>query len=113
MFSHQAWTLRIGASQTLAVGTFWALLFLFGMCWGAANTNSFPMLWQMADLDTMGAYTGVYYVFTQAAAILTPPITGLIVDLTGFRFMFVFAAVVMLAAVAVMGRVRGGEATGA
>jgi MFS family permease len=70
------------------------------------------MLWQMADLDTMGAYTGVYYVFTQAAAIVTPPITGLIVDLTGFRFMFVFAAVVMLAAVAVMGRVRGGEATG-
>lgn len=109
MFSHQAWTLRIGASQTLAVGTFWALLFLFGMCWGAANTNSFPMLWQMADLDTMGAYTGVYYVFTQAAAIVTPPITGLIVDLTGFRFMFVFAAVVMLAAFAVMGRVRGGE----
>jgi MFS family permease len=113
MFSHQAWTLRVGASQTLAVGTFWGLLFLFGMCWGAANTNSFPMLWQMADLDTMGAYTGVYYVFTQAAAIVTPPVTGLIVDLTGFRFMFVFAAVVMLAAVAVMGRVRGGEATGA
>ena len=111
MFSHQAWTLRVGASQTLAVGTFWGLLFLFGMCWGAANTNSFPMLWQMADLDTMGAYTGVYYVFTQAAAIVTPPITGLIVDLTGFRFMFVFAAVVMLAALAVMGRVRGGEAT--
>ena len=110
MFSHQAWTLRVGASQTLAVGTFWGLLFLFGMCWGAANTNSFPMLWQMADLDTMGAYTGVYYVFTQAAAIVTPPITGLIVDLTGFRFMFVFAAVVMLAALAVMGRVRGGEA---
>ncbi|MFP4374974.1 MAG: MFS transporter [Spirochaetaceae bacterium] len=112
MFSHQTWTLRIGASQTLAVGTFWALLFLFGMCWGAANTNSFPMLWQMADLDTMGAYTGVYYVFTQAAAIVTPPITGLIVDLTGFRFMFVFAAVVMVAAAMVMGLVRGGEATG-
>lgn len=111
MFSHQVWTLRIGASQGVAVGTFWGLLFLFGMFWGAANTNSFPMLWQMANLGTMGAYTGVYYVFSQAAAIVTPPITGLIVDAVGFRSIFAFAAVVMVASFLVMGRVSGGETT--
>lgn len=109
MFSHQWWTLRIGASTTVAVGTFWGLLFLFGACWGAANTNSFPMLWQMADLDTMGAYTGVYYVFSQAAAIVTPPLTGLVVDLTGFRSIFLVSAVAMVASFLVIGRVRGGE----
>jgi MFS family permease len=109
MFSHQWWTVNIGASSSLSVGTFWALLFLFGACWGAANTNSFPMLWQMADLDTMGAYTGVYYVFSQAAAIVTPPLTGLIVDIAGFRSMFAFSAVVMVASFLVIGRVRGGE----
>jgi MFS family permease len=110
MFSHEVWTVRIGAGQGLAVGTFWALLFLFGMFWGAANTNSFPMLWKMADLDTMGAYTGVYYVFSQAAAIVTPPLTGVIVDATGFRSIFIVSAVVMMAAFLVMGRVSGGEA---
>jgi MFS family permease len=109
MFSHQWWTLRIGASSSVAVGTFWALLFFFGACWGAANTNSFPMLWQMADLDTMGAYTGVYYVFSQTAAIVTPPLTGLIVDISGFRSMFAFSAVVMVASFLVIGHVRGGE----
>jgi len=109
MFSHQWWTIRIGASTTVAVGTFWALLFLFGACWGAANTNSFPMLWQMADLDTMGAYTGVYYVFSQAAAIVTPPLTGVIVDLTGFRSIFLVSAVAMVASFLVIGRVHGGE----
>jgi maltose/moltooligosaccharide transporter len=110
MFSHEVWTVRIGAGQGLAVGTFWALLFLFGMFWGAANTNSFPMLWKKADLDTMGAYTGVYYVFSQAAAIVTPPLTGVIVDVTGFRSIFIVSAAVMVAAFLVMGRVSGGEA---
>jgi len=109
MFSHQWWTIRIGASTYVAVGTFWGLLFLFGACWGAANTNSFPMLWQMANLDTMGAYTGVYYVFSQAAAIVTPPLTGLIVDLTGFRSIFLVSSVAMVASFLVIGRVRGGE----
>lgn len=110
MFSHELWTVRIGASQAIAVGTFWALLFLFGMFWGAANTSSFPMLWKKANLDTMGAYTGVYYIFSQAAAIITPPLTGVIIDATGFRSIFVVSAVVMVAAFLVMGRVHGGEA---
>lgn len=109
MFTHESWTVRIGASQRLAVGTFWGLLFLFGMCWGAANTNSFPMLWQKANLDNVGAYTGVYYVFSQAAAILTPPLTGVILDVTGFRAMFLFTGVVMLASWVVIGLVQGGE----
>ncbi|MFO8065686.1 MAG: MFS transporter [Spirochaetia bacterium] len=109
MFSHESWTVGIGASQGLAVGTFWGLLFMFGMAWGAANTNSFPMLWKMADFDTMGAYTGIYYVFSQAAAIVAPPITGVVVDAVGFRSIFGFAAVVMLASFFVIGRARGGE----
>lgn len=109
MFSHEFWTLRIGASQMLAVGTFWGLLFLFGVFWGAANTNSFPMLWQMASFSTMGAYTGVYYVFSQSAAIVAPPLTGLIVDFVGFRAIFMVTAVVMIASSLVLGKATGGE----
>jgi maltose/moltooligosaccharide transporter len=109
MFSHEFWTLRIGASQMLAVGTFWGLLFLFGVFWGAANTNSFPMLWQMASFSTMGAYTGVYYVFSQSAAIVAPPLTGLVVDFVGFRAIFLVTAVVMIASSLVLGKATGGE----
>ncbi len=109
MFTHEFWTVAVGASQMLAVGTFWALLFLFGICWGAANTNSFPMLWQKASFNTMGAYTGVYYVFSQSAAIVAPPLTGGIVDFLGFRAIFLVTAVVMAASCLVLGKVRGGE----
>lgn len=109
MFTHEFWTVELGASSTVAVGTFWALLFLFGVFWGAANTNSFPMLWQMADFHTMGAYTGVYYVFSQSAAIVTPPLTGALVDILEFRAIFLVTALVMTASFLVLGKVSGGE----
>jgi len=109
MFTHQYWTLSLGASKTVAVGTFWVLLFLFGMFWGAANTNSFPMLWQMANFNTMGAYTGVYYVFSQSPAIIAPPLTGALVDLFEFRMIFLVTMLVMLCSFLVLGKVTGGE----
>jgi len=109
MLSHESWTTAMEASHALTVGTFWALLFAFGICWGAVTTNSFPMLWQMAEYENMGIYTGLYYVFSQAAAIVAPPLTGAVVDLLGLRAIFAVAAVVMLAAFATIRRVRGGE----
>ena len=109
MFTHEFWTVTLGASQMFAVGTFWALLFIFGIFWGAANTNSFPMLWQMANFNPLGAYTGVYYVFSQSAAILAPPLTGAIVDVLEFRAIFLVTALVMVGSFLVLGKVRGGE----
>jgi len=57
----------------------------------------------------MGIYTGLYYTFSQTAAILSPPVTGFIIDLFGFGGIFVFAAICMFAAFLVMGRVSKGE----
>lgn len=112
MFTHRLWTLSIGASPVVAVGTFWALLFGFGIFWSAVITNSFPMLWQMADYNNMGIYTGLYYTFSQTAAIVAPPTTGLIVDRFGLQAIFAVAALVMLAAFFVVRPAVGGEATG-
>ncbi|HAZ22407.1 MAG TPA: MFS transporter [Firmicutes bacterium] len=100
---------RFGLSHNLALYSFWALMFLFGMFWVAIVTNSFPMLWQMATYGNMGIYTGLYYTFSQAAAIISPPITGTIIDLVGYRGIFVFSAFCMLAALLVMGKVTRGE----
>jgi len=109
MLTHGNWTLSLGASQTFAVGTFWALLFGFGMFWGSVITNSFPMLWHKASYDNMGMYTGLYYLFSQTAAILAPPISGIIVDFLGLRAIFGFAAICMLGAFVVINKVQGGE----
>jgi MFS family permease len=68
------------------------------------------MLWQMASWGTMGVYTGLYYTASQAAAILAPVITGAIIDLVGYRGIFIFCTICMVGAFAVMGLVNSGEA---
>jgi len=88
---------------------FWGILFLFGLFWVTVVTNSFPMLWQMATYGNLGIYTGLYYTFSQAAAITAPPLTGSIIDIGGYRGIFAFCAVCMAAAFIVMRFVKSGE----
>lgn len=90
--------------------SFWVLLFLFGIFWVTIVTNSFPMLWQMADYKTIGIYTGLYYFFSQLAAIIAPPLAGGATDLFGYPALFLFGLVFMLAAYFLMNKVKRGEA---
>jgi MFS family permease len=102
------------AGGNLALGprlaVFLGLMFLYGIFWIGVVVNSFPMLWQLADYNTMGIYTGLYYTFSQSAAILAPPLTGAVIDTGGYPGLFVFGALAMLAAWFIMGGVRSGEA---
>jgi MFS family permease len=98
-----------GLSGSLKLGTFWAIMFLFGIFWVSIITNSFPMLWQMAEWGTIGIYTGLYYTASQAAAILAPILTGLIIDIFGYPGIFLFCTICMLCARFVMGKVTKGE----
>lgn len=109
LFFHAPLVKAMGLSSTAALYSFWGIMFLFGAFWVAVITNSFPMLWQMATYGTMGIYTGLYYTFSQAAAIAAPPITGAIIDLAGFRGIFAFCAVCQAVAFIVMGFVTRGE----
>jgi MFS family permease len=110
IFFHQPMVQALGLSQFASLAIFWALLFIFGIFWGAVITNSFPMLWQMATYQNMGVYTGLYYFFSQAAAIIAPPIAGGIIDLAGYRSAFIYCGVCLVIAFFCMGRVHGGEA---
>lgn len=100
-------------ASALAPGTrfaiFLGIMFLYGIFWITIITNSFPMLWQMASFGTIGIYTGLYYTFSQSAAIAAPPLTGALIDLAGYPGIFVFAAACMLAALFFMGKVTKGE----
>jgi MFS family permease len=87
-----------------------ALMFLYGVFWIGVVVNSFPMVWQMATFGNIGVYTGLYYTFSQSASILAPPITGLVIDLSGYNGIFVFGGFCMLAAWCTMGGVKRGEA---
>jgi maltose/moltooligosaccharide transporter len=107
---HGMFSRLLGLSQTVMLLSFFVLLFVFGTFWVTVVTNSFPMLWQMATFGNMGIYTGLYYTFSQTAAIIAPPITGFIIDVFGFGGIFLFASVCMLSAFFVMGNVSKGEA---
>jgi maltose/moltooligosaccharide transporter len=96
-------------TQTPMLLSFFILLFIFGTFWVSVVTNSFPMLWQMASYGNMGIYTGLYYTFSQAAAIAAPPVTGFIIDIFGFHGIFIFASICMFSAFLVMAKVTKGE----
>ena len=121
MFVHEPMMRMIGVPPQAGWVVFLFLLFCFGMMWGSVITNSFPMLWQMATFSSMGIYTGLYYFFSQAAAIVSPPLSGGAIDLfslgfgdtVGLRMIFLYSAIMMAIAFLIMGRVTGGEADAA
>ena len=99
----------LGLSNGLLTIIFWALMFGYGVFWICVVANSFPMLWQMAHFTNIGVYTGLYYTFSQLAAIVAPAFSGAIIDVAGYRSMFLFCAVFFLLAFVVMGFVTSGE----
>ena len=98
-----------GLPGTVKLITFWALLFCFGIFWVTIVTNSFPMLWQMSTFSTVGLYTGLYYFFSQAASIISPPLSGACIDIFGYPSLFIYAAVFMTIAYFTMSKVDRGE----
>ena len=98
-----------GLPGTVKLITFWALLFCFGIFWVTIVTNSFPMLWQMSTFSTVGIYTGLYYFFSQAASIISPPLSGACIDIFGYPSLFIYAAIFMTIACFTMSKVDRGE----
>ncbi len=103
--------MNLGLTGGHLVYIFWALMFCFGIFWICIVANSFPMLWQMAGFARIGLYTGLYYTFSQAAAILAPFCGGLIIDLVSYRGIFIYGAVFFVLAFITMGFVTSGEKT--
>ena len=71
------------------------LLFaLAGIGWATINVNSFPMVVEMCSGSDIGKYTGYYYTASMAAQIVTPVLSGWLMDVTGkMTVLFPYAAV--------------------
>lgn len=57
----------------------WLLTLLFvlaGIAWATINVNSFPMVVELAKGSDTGKYTGYYYTASMAAQIVTPILSG-------------------------------------
>ena len=58
------------------------IAFIFGgIGWATINVNSFPMVVELAKGGNVGKYTGYYYTASMTAQIITPILSGVIMDL--------------------------------
>ena len=89
-----------------------ATLLFAGAFWAMINVNSLPLVFDHGDEKQIGAYTGLYYFASQLASVLGPTLLGIVVDVFGnqYRWLWVFAAAFMAIAFVVMLRVRRGDA---
>ena len=88
--------------------TFILVLVLGGLFWAMVNVNSLPLVYDYGDERQIGAYTGLYYFSSQLAAVLGPTLGGVMVDVLGnqYRWLFLFSAVFMALAWLVVTRIR-------
>lgn len=82
---------------------------LIGVAWAAINVNSYPMIVEMGRGSNIGKFTGTYYTFSMAAQILTPVLSGFLLENISYRTLFPYALVFSLLAFLTMSQVRHGD----
>ncbi|MCX6083918.1 MAG: MFS transporter [Caldiserica bacterium] len=92
--------LAFGIASTAGLAVF----LMGGLSWALVNIISLPTVLDMGNLEMVGALTGVYYFFSQAASIVSPPLVGRIADLAGgtMSVMFPYAGIFFVLAAACM-----------
>ena len=81
-----------------------------GIGWATINVNSFPMAVELASGSDIGKYTGFYYTASMSAQIVTPMLSGFLMDNMGMTVLFPYAAIFVGLAFLTMTVVRHGDA---
>ena len=87
----------------------YAVMGVIGIGWASINVNSYPMVVEMSSGADVGKYTGIYYTFSMAAQIITPILSGAIIQAVGYRALFPYAVVFSAAALFTMWQVHHGD----
>ena len=85
------------------------LFVVIGFAWAAINVNSYPMVVEISRAGDVGKYTGYYYTFSMAAQILTPILSGWLLEHVGYHTLFPYAATCVALAFVTMLLVRHGD----
>ncbi len=73
------------------------------------NVNTLPMVVELSTEQTVGQYTGYYYVATMSAQAITPMFAGLVMDYISYKGLFVYSAIFIALAIVFMLFVRHGD----
>lgn len=82
---------------------------IIGFAWAAINVNSFPMVVEIASSGDVGKYTGYYYTFSMAAQVVTPIISGYLLEHVSYRTLFPYSVFFSVLAFFTMLMVKHGD----
>lgn len=82
---------------------------IIGFAWAAINVNSFPMVVEIASSGDVGKYTGYYYTFSMAAQVVTPIISGYLLEHVSYRTLFPYSVFFSIMAFFTMLMVKHGD----
>lgn len=82
---------------------------IIGFGWAAINVNSLPMVVEMSSAADVGKYTGLYYTFSMSAQVVTPILSGFLLENVSYRTLFPYAVVFSLASFLTMQFVKHGD----
>lgn len=99
----------LGSVVTALEGWVYAGFALIGCAWAAINVNSYPMVVEISKTGDVGKYTGYYYAFSMAAQIITPVISGWLLEHVGYHTLFPYAAIMAGCAFFTMFFVKHGD----
>jgi maltose/moltooligosaccharide transporter len=86
------------------------ILVCFGVGWAFVNINSIVIVWELApSIRKIGTYTGLYYFFSVLAAIVGPPLIGVMRDVLGKESLLLNGALFLIIAFILMFFVKRGE----
>lgn len=91
----------------------WLISMLFalaGIAWATINVNSFPMVVELSKGGNIGKYTGYYYTASMAAQVITPILSGALMDVMGtMSVLFPYATVFVAMSFVTMLFVKHGD----
>jgi len=87
----------------------YAIFALIGFAWAAINVNSYPMVVEISKMGSVGKYTGYYYTFSMAAQIITPILSGALLEYVGYYTLFPYAALCVAISFVTMYLTRHGD----
>lgn len=93
-------------SYHITMNIFFAII---GFAWAAINVNSFPMVVEIASSGDVGKYTGYYYTFSMAAQVVTPIISGYLLEHVSYRTLFPYSVFFSVMAFFTMLMVKHGD----
>lgn len=82
---------------------------LIGLGSAAVTVNTLPMVVEMCKSGDVGKYTGLYYTFSMSAQIVTPILSGAVMQYISYRALFPYCALFVVLAIVAVGLVKHGD----